>query len=121
MERFAVLLQAGLSRAGYRVDAATSGHEGLELYRSGSYDVVLCDFAMDGGPDGLEVCRTIRTICAEENRPKTPCILLTGWSSELVENDPRASEAGVDLILTKPIQMTDLLDVLAEFTAPHEG
>ena len=117
MERLAILLGAGLKRAGHRVATAFSGQEGLELYSSGSYDLVITDLVMDGGLDGLDVCRTIRAICSEQNRPKTRCILLTGWGSELDEDDPRLSEAGVDLILAKPVELPDLLASLASLTA----
>ncbi|MBI5572338.1 MAG: response regulator [Desulfomonile tiedjei] len=117
MERLAVLLELGLKSAGHLVATAFSGQEGLDLYRSGSYDLVISDLAMEDGLDGLEVCRTIRSICEKANRPKTPCIILTGWGSELDEDDPRISEAGVDLILTKPVELPDLLTALAALTA----
>jgi CheY-like chemotaxis protein len=117
MQRLAILLGTGLKSAGHRVATAFSGREGLDLYRSGSYDLVISDLAMDGGLDGLEVCRTIRSICAEAKRPKTPCILLTGWGSELDQDDPRISEAGVDVIMTKPVELPDLLATMAALTA----
>lgn len=117
LQRLAILLGAGLKSAGHRVATAFSGREGLDLYRAGSYDLVISDLAMEEGLDGLDVCRTIRSICDEAKRPKTPCILLTGWGSELDQADPRISEAGVDLIMTKPVDLPDLLATMAALTA----
>jgi len=72
------LFQKRLRRAGYVVDVANNGQEGLEAYRVGHYDVVAVDHEM---PllTGLQVIRIINT---EIDHP--PVIMVTGAGSERI-------------------------------------
>ncbi|GEM_PF-1835850 len=72
------LLQKRLTRAGYVVDLARDGEEGLTAYRSGSYDVLCVDHQMPGRT-GLEV---IRALSSEGILP--PTIMVTGAGDEAV-------------------------------------
>ncbi|MEJ2718009.1 MAG: sigma 54-interacting transcriptional regulator, partial [Deltaproteobacteria bacterium] len=72
------LLQKSLSRAGYVVDLAADGEQGLAMYEAGSYDVVCVDHKMPG-KSGLEV---IRALSARGTLP--PTIMVTGEGDEAV-------------------------------------
>jgi CheY-like chemotaxis protein len=72
------LLQKSLTHAGYSVDLAQDGEQGLTMYRSGSYNALCVDHQMPGFT-GLEV---IRALSAEGILP--PTIMVTGAGDEAV-------------------------------------
>ena len=79
-----------LEKAGYRVFTAISGKEGIELFRFQPIDVVILDYWM-ADMDGLEVATELKKLS-----PKTPIIVLSGYTSILDEGLGR-----VDLWLRK--------------------
>ncbi len=72
------LTQKKLKRAGYIVDLAHDGAEGLEKYEAGSYDVLAVDHNLPVY-DGVEI---IRRLAARGALP--PTIMITGTGSEKV-------------------------------------
>jgi len=72
------LAQKQLERAGYVVDIAHDGDQGLAMYDAGSYDALLVDHAMPVH-DGLEV---IRALASRGPLPAT--IVVTGAGSEAI-------------------------------------
>ncbi len=94
------LLAFNLSRASYRVEAASTGEEALELLDRLHFDVVLLDLMLPG-IDGLEVLRQIR-----RRNPSLPVILLTAHGS--IENAVEAMKLGARDFLTKPFEMERL-------------
>ena len=91
--------------AGYTVETAADGLEGLARFQSGSYDVVITDLSMPER-SGLEVASAVKQMA-----PGTPVILITGWGDLL---DPaRIQESGVDLMLVKPFANERVLGALA--------
>lgn len=98
-----------LTGDGHRVQTASNGHEGLEQFKAGHFDVVLTDQAMPG-LNGGELAGLIKALA-----PTVPVILVTGFGDILEATD--GQPAGVDLILTKPVSMAVLRETLAEFTA----
>jgi signal transduction histidine kinase/FixJ family two-component response regulator len=70
------LLQRKLEHAGYQVDVAPDGEEGLTMYESGDYDIVAVDQNMPVR-SGLEV---IRIMSAHGALP--PTIMVTGTGDE---------------------------------------
>ena len=53
-------LRAGLARAGYAVDTATSGAEALEKLSVTAYDLMLLDLSLPDA-DGFQLTRRIRS------------------------------------------------------------
>jgi two-component system CheB/CheR fusion protein len=96
----------------HEVAIAHDGREGLEKARAFRPDVVLCDLGLPV-IDGYEVAREIRTDPA-----LAPAFLvaLTGYA--LAEDERRASEAGFDRHLAKPVSAEQLQEVLRE-TGPR--
>jgi len=64
-----------LIREGYKVDTAASGAEVLKLIRACEYRLFILDIVMPG-PDGIELCRHIRTFS------DAPILMLTARDSE---------------------------------------
>jgi CheY-like chemotaxis protein len=79
-----------LEKAGYRVFTALTGKEGIELFRFQTIDAVILDYWM-ADMDGLEVATELKKLS-----PKTPIIVLSGYTSILDEAMGR-----VDLWLRK--------------------
>jgi DNA-binding response OmpR family regulator len=89
------------SRDGHRVVTVDSGRSAIDRATTGRFDVVLLDVALGGGPDGYEVCRTLR-----ERRNVTPIIMLTALDSEA--DVVLGLEAGADDYVTKPFGAAEL-------------
>jgi CheY-like chemotaxis protein len=106
LETLVKILKHGLTQMGFEVYSAMTGKEGLEAFRAGIVDVIVCDLSMEP-MDGREVGRAVKKACEEEGRPKTPFILLTGHGSEAdVLEDPAAD--GIDRIMEKPVDLSEL-------------
>jgi len=96
------LLQNVFTRHGYDVVSATSGREGLSLFRKHAPRVTLLDLRMPE-MDGLTVLKEIRAM-----DPHAPVIILGGGASEVQENQARA------LRVTDFIRKGLSLDILVE-------
>ncbi len=90
----------GLRTAGFEVETASDGEEGLARWRSGSPDLVLLDVMLPR-LDGLEVCRAIR------RESTTPVVMLTarGDTIDVVVG----LESGADDYVRKPFEMPELV------------
>jgi CheY-like chemotaxis protein len=96
------LLQAVLTRHGYDVHTATSGVEGLTLFRQHTPRVTILDLRMPE-MDGLTVLKEIRAM-----DPHAPVIILGGGATEVQENQARS------LRVTDFIRKGLSLDILVE-------
>jgi len=98
-----------LQRAGYAVDCAVGGREGIEAAAEKKYHLVLMDLQM---PDinGLEAARAIRKLPGYES---VPIVALTAnYSDEFVR---QCSDAGFQGFLSKPIQREELVEAVARY------
>src|ERR1700744_34702 len=71
------MLTRSFSREGHRVLAVADGRAAIDRASTEAFDIVLLDVALGPGPDGYEVCRTLRT-----RRNVVPIIMLTALDSE---------------------------------------
>jgi two-component system, OmpR family, KDP operon response regulator KdpE len=94
------IMRTTLTGAGFEVDDARTGEEGLEKLRSFRPDLVLLDINMSG-LDGVTVCREIRA------DTDIAIIMLTVRSSEA--DKVAALDAGADDFVTKPFSTPELL------------
>ena len=99
---------------GHAVEAAAEGMQALELTRAKDPDLALVDIGLPG-IDGFEVARRIRA--ADPRRPLL--IALTGYGQP--EDRRRATEAGFDSMLVKPVDPAALTDLLATLEIPARG
>jgi two-component system chemotaxis sensor kinase CheA len=85
-----------LEAAGYRVETARDGREGLaRLLADEEIELVLTDIEMPE-MDGFELTRAIR---ADAGRGSTPVVILTSRQNE--EDQRRGLEAGADAYMVK--------------------
>src|SRR4051812_44409480 len=82
-------------RDGHRVTAVADGRSAIDRASTARFDIVLLDVALGPGPDGYDVCRTLR-----ERRNVVPIIMLTALDSEA--DAVLGLEAGADDYVTKP-------------------
>lgn len=93
-------LQKGLSARGFTVDVAASGERGLELARTGHYDLVILDVVLPGA-SGFDVCAQLRRVTLD-----LPILMLSARG--MVDDRVRGLTAGADDYLTKPFAFAEL-------------
>jgi DNA-binding response OmpR family regulator len=91
----------GLKEAGFAVDRAPEGREGLERALAGRYDAAIVDVMLPG-LDGLSIIDTLRA-----RGVRTPVLILSAKRS--VDDRVRGLQAGGDDYLTKPFAFAELL------------
>lgn len=93
-------VSANMRARGYDVLTAEDGQTALRVFEESAVDLVILDIMMPG-PDGFEVCRTIR------RQSDVPIIMLSarGQESDIV----RALDLGADDYLTKPFGVGEML------------
>lgn len=109
------LIRDTLEEAGYNVQEARDGKEGLERYRTEPSDLVIMDILMPG-QDGLESIMTLR-----REFPASRVIAMTGGSDMIgiLNFLDVAKMLGASRTLQKPFEMQTLVDaVAAELTHP---
>ncbi|MEA2295904.1 MAG: two-component system, OmpR family, response regulator RegX3 [Solirubrobacteraceae bacterium] len=89
------------ARDGHSVLAVADGRAAIDRASTGHFDVVVLDVALGPGPDGYDVCRTLR-----ERRNVVPIIMLTALDSEA--DAVLGLEAGADDYVTKPFGPAEL-------------
>jgi DNA-binding response OmpR family regulator len=104
VEDFQILresLAQGLREAGYAVDAAGDGEEGLWYAQSSPYDVLILDLMLPK-LDGLSLLKKLR-----ENNDQTHVLILT--ARDAPEDRVKGLDLGADDYLPKPFVLAELL------------
>jgi len=94
-------LRQGLTEAGYAVDLARDGLEGLGYAQSMDYDVIVLDIMLPK-MNGLEMLHELR-----DQGIKTPVLLLT--ARDTVDDRVQGLDYGADDYLVKPFAFPELL------------
>lgn len=94
-------LKQGLSEAGFTVDMANRGDEGLHLATQETYDILILDVMLPG-LSGYALLQALR-----ERGDATPVLLLS--ARDLVEDRVHGLELGADDYLVKPFSFAELL------------
>jgi two-component system OmpR family response regulator len=97
----AAYMRKGLSEAGYTVDHADNGRDGLFHATSGSFDAIIMD-RMLPGLDGLSVLQALRAA-----KISTPVLILSALGQ--VDDRVKGLKAGGDDYLSKPFAFSELL------------
>lgn len=95
-----------LSRLGHQVNTASTGTEGIHLARGTQHDVIFCDMRLCD-IDGCGVAQAIR---AELSPPFPLLVAVSGLSREA--DIERATVAGFDRYLVKPVDFAVIADLL---------
>jgi DNA-binding response OmpR family regulator len=94
-------LTKGLREAGFAVDVAADGEEGLWQAQSGKHDVIILDLMLPK-LDGLSILRQLR----EESNPVHVLILT---AKDMLHDRVRGLNLGADDYLVKPFAFDELL------------
>jgi two-component system copper resistance phosphate regulon response regulator CusR len=94
-------LRKGLVEAGFAVDVANRGDDGLHLSRTGDYDLIVLDVMLPGR-DGWSVIAELRAAGRS-----TPVLFLTAMDA--VPDRVRGLELGADDYLVKPFAFSEFL------------
>jgi len=104
IEDFAPLRQAleqGLAEAGYAVNVAANGEDGLQLARAGGYDVIILDLMLPK-IDGLTVLRELQHL-------KSTALTLILTAKDAPDDRIAGLDAGADDYVVKPFVFGELL------------
>jgi two-component system OmpR family response regulator len=99
--KIASFIVKGLKAAGYAIDHARDGEEGLNLALNESYDSAIVDIMLPK-LDGLSLIERIR-----KEKLRTPVIILSAKGS--IDDRVRGLQTGGDDYLTKPFAFSELL------------
>jgi signal transduction histidine kinase/HD-like signal output (HDOD) protein/ActR/RegA family two-component response regulator len=103
------MLQECLRSAGYEVDGAYDGVEGIGLLRYKKYHLIMLDIRMPR-KDGLEVLKFVK-----EEYPDIPVIIVTGLAS--LEEIKETVKKGAFACIKKPFQLDKVLIRVSEALA----
>jgi CheY-like chemotaxis protein len=107
------VLSRTLAKVNHQVTLAVNGEKGVQLFKEEKFDMVLTDLGMPG-MSGWEVCRMIKKI-----NPETPVGMITGWGAEMSQS--KMDEYGLDFLISKPFDLNQILNVVAETMESKEG
>jgi two-component system cell cycle response regulator DivK len=97
------MLSRRLQRKGYEVTMAVDGRQGVDMGRSGGYDLILMDMSLPE-IDGWEATRQLRAA------PETKVVPIIGLTAHAMAGDrEKALEAGCNDYDTKPVELPRLL------------
>lgn len=98
-----------LTEQGYTVDVANDGMQALELVTQNPYALAVIDYQMPG-MNGVELYRRIR-----ELQPELIGVFLTAFTT--LSTVYPAIEAGVERVLSKPVNRDELLPLVQEMVS----
>jgi PAS domain S-box-containing protein len=109
-------LRDGLSASGHRVQIASSGPHGIELFtkaiaEGNPFDAVITDLGMPG-MDGRQVAEALKNI-----NKQCPVTLLTGWGKQL--DAQTAVIPHIDAVLAKPPKISEIQALLRSQIKPN--
>ena len=101
-----------LKKINLEFDIANNGLEAIDIFNLNKYDAILMDENMPI-MNGIEATKRILQIEKNENLNHTPIIALT--ANALKGDRERFLNAGMDEYLTKPVDKTNLIEILENF------
>ena len=107
------MVRITLSTQGWTIVEADNGTTALQLARSERPDLILLDVDMGSGPNGFDVCRSLK---ADESTKSIPVVMLTAHDSE--SDRAVGFAAGAAQYLTKPFGPLELIDTIRTILAP---
>ena len=101
-----------LEEAGYKVEVASEGGEGISKHRESPADLVITDLHMPG-KDGLETLRELR-----EDSEDVKLVAISGSDTYLVETNLDSSRIhGADRTFMKPFNVKQFLAAIRDLLA----
>ncbi|MGZ8846089.1 MAG: response regulator [Pyrinomonadaceae bacterium] len=97
-----------LKHAGYDVTTANSAEKALEFAEAQAFDLIISDIGMPE-KNGYELAEALRALADYQT---TPLIAVTGYTE--YDDRGRSLRAGFDAHLTKPINPSQLLELVGK-------
>jgi CheY-like chemotaxis protein len=111
------VIRGMLSKLNLEPDTASNGEEALSAMKNQQYDLVLMDCEMPV-LDGFTATEMLRNWENIEQRPRTPVVALTAHI--LSEHKERARLAGMDGHMAKPVELSQLRELIEYWVAEKE-
>jgi two-component system cell cycle response regulator CpdR len=104
-----LMLKKMLERAGYEVDLASNGREGMELFEKDSADLVITDIIMPD-KEGLEIILEMK-----KQRPELKIIAISGGGRISPESYLEcARHFGAEKVFQKPFRQKELVSAVRQ-------
>lgn len=103
------VIRGMLGKLDLEPDTASNGEEALQAMKAKRYDLVLMDCEMPV-LDGFSATQQLRAWESANQRPRTPVVALTAHI--LAEHKERARLAGMDGHMAKPVELSQLREVI---------
>ncbi|CAE6893253.1 Histidine kinase [Ectopseudomonas oleovorans] len=111
------VIRGMLGKLNLQPDTASNGEEALSAMKAQPYDLVLMDCEMPV-LDGFSATEQLRAWEQSEQRPRTPVVALTAHI--LNEHKERARAVGMDGHMSKPVELSQLRDLIEHWIAERE-
>lgn len=108
------VIRGMLGKLNLQPDTASNGEEALNAMKAQRYDLVLMDCEMPV-MDGFSATEQLRAWEIAERRPRTPVVALTAHI--LSEHKERARQAGMDGHMAKPVELSQLRELIEYWVA----
>jgi len=108
VEENIALARIRLEKAGHRVTTAQGGQQAVDLASNSQFDLILMDIQMPG-MDGYQATTFIRQL----NDYYRDCPIIAMTANAMPEEIEVAQQAGMDDVITKPIDFNHLFSLLA--------
>ncbi|MBC3766868.1 PAS domain-containing hybrid sensor histidine kinase/response regulator [Neptunicella marina] len=120
-EQARIILTDIIESLGWKVDAASSGFEGLRLIREAKrantdYQLIFLDWKMPG-LDGWQTAEQIREIQTEDNIPMV--VMISAYSRELLAQKHQSAEKLFNGFLEKPVTKNMILNIINDALAAN--
>jgi CheY-like chemotaxis protein len=89
---------------GHEVTLASSGEEGVELFKEGEFEIVITDLGMPG-ISGWEVTRICKSL-----KPDIPVVMISGWGNQI--DDEMVKQSQLNGIMSKPFEMNKIKSMI---------
>nr|WP_314531340.1 response regulator [uncultured Pseudomonas sp.] len=111
------VIRGMLGKLNLQPDTASNGEEALQAMKAQRYDLVLMDCEM---PilDGFSATQQLRAWEVGNQRVRTPVVALTAHI--LAEHKERARQAGMDGHMAKPVELSQLRELIEHWVAQRD-
>ncbi len=99
-ENIRIVMKDMLEFMDHTVALAESGEEGVELFKTRDFDLVLTDLGMPG-LSGWEVTRICKSL-----KPHVPVIMVSGWGNQV--DAEQVAHSGLSAVISKPFEMNKI-------------
>ena len=112
------VIRGMLGKLNLQPDTASNGEEALQAMKAQQYDLVLMDCEMPV-MDGFSATEQLRAWEAQEQRQRTPVVALTAHI--LSEHKERARQVGMDGHMAKPVELSNLRELVEHWVAERNA